>query len=145
MIEFQEWCRADDIARSYVATWEIINDALYLVDVDTHETENWVTMPRLDPAAWDGGQAAVPATWVSGTLHACREGEAMEYISMTNASTYTENLLFKIDKGELVNMEIIQSKVEEERENLIRINPFARIWVLVSYLAMVALVLIGGE
>lgn len=143
--EYQESCCADDKARGYVATWEIVNGALYLVDIDTNGTVNWMTMPRLDLAAWDGGQAAVPATWVSGTLHACREGEAMEYISMRNESAYTEDLLFKIEKGELVYMEIILSKVEEEREKLTRINPLSRIWVLVSSLTMVALVLMYGE
>lgn len=146
MIEFPVSCCHDDKARGYVATWEIVNDALYLVDVDTNGSTDWVTMPRLDPAAWDGGgQAAVPATWVSGTLHACREGEVMKYINMRNASAYTEDLLFKIEKGELVNMEIVQSKVEEERVKLIRINTFSSIWVLVCSLTMIALVLMPGE
>lgn len=145
MIEFQESCCVDDKARGYVATWEIVNDTLYLTDVvDTNETTDWATIPRLDPAAWDGRQTTVPATWVSGTLHAYREGEAMEYISMRNASAYIEDLLFKIEKGELVNMDIIQNKVEE-REKLTRINPFSRIWVLVSSLTMVALVLMSSE
>jgi hypothetical protein len=90
--------------RGYVATWEVKDDHLLLVDVailksvseQNHKgvsTELSSVMSKMFP-----GGKAVPANWFSGHI-IVPNGKLVQYIHMGYASTYENYIVLRIEKG----------------------------------------------
>lgn len=88
--------------RGYIATWEIIEQRLFLtgiedavidVDGEPHETTLQTIFPRRSHP--------VLATWVSGELR-CPEGRLRSYVHAGFASKYERDRVFFVEKGTVV-------------------------------------------
>jgi len=95
--------------RGYVATWEIIEqqlfltgieDAIFEVDGKAHEATLKTVFPR--------GRFPVPATWVTGELR-CPEGRLRNYVHAGFGSEYERDRIFFIEKGTVVEEWLIHN------------------------------------
>lgn len=101
---FQEVCTA--CWRGYVGTWEIINDHLYLVDLEAHWQDGEpVSLEQLFPDCDGAAIQKVFAHWYSGTLR-CARGKLLDYVHMGYDSTYERSLLLSFDCGVLVKTNV---------------------------------------
>ena len=81
--------------RGYIGTWEIINDRLYLIDLEGKlEDDAEVTLETFFPGFPD----RVFAHWYSRTIRV-PQGKMLEYIHMGYGSIYERDLLIKIENG----------------------------------------------
>lgn len=86
--------------RGYVATWEIVDRRLYLVDLDGH-IDTGDAIERADLAAiFPGRPRPVPATWVSEFLY-CPEGRLRCYVHAGFGSLYEREREFSVVRGEV--------------------------------------------
>ena len=88
--------------RGYVATWEIIDERLYLTALENAvcklgEELHEATLETLFP----GGPFPKPATWVTGRF-SCPEGRLRSYVHAHFASEYERDRIFFIEKGLVV-------------------------------------------
>ncbi len=90
--------------RGYVATWEVRNQNLLLVDVEILQsvkkpgesefsTELKSVMAQMFP-----GEKEVPARWFSGNM-IVPDGKPVRYVHMGYASTYEKYILMRFEKG----------------------------------------------
>lgn len=88
--------------RSYVATWEIIDQRLFLTGI---EGAVYAADGKLQDATlatlFPRGPFPVPATWVSDRLR-CPEGRLRAYVHAGFASEYERDRMLIVYKGELV-------------------------------------------
>jgi uncharacterized protein (TIGR02996 family) len=100
--------------RGYVATWELSDDALFLVGLDAWLAGGEGPTGRRggDPDWYDRGNASledvfpghggrIAATWFTGELRVPR-GELLQYVHMAYASEYERDLLLVLHRGRLV-------------------------------------------
>lgn len=91
--------------RGYVGTWEILNNRLYLID--------------LQAAFFGGSEASVStifpdtpqrvfAHWYSGTLRV-PQGKLLKYVHGGFGSTYERDQLLEIERGLLVETRVISN------------------------------------
>jgi len=110
-------CFYTSCARNYVATWEIINDKLYLNNIknacyrlvadsikssiDSIGTE-YADLKRLFPDKYEDGR--VLADWVTAKMISPK-GEMLYHISLGFLSIYEKETEFTIENGLLVNIQ----------------------------------------
>ena len=88
--------------RGYVATWEITNKRLYLIEIEgTFKDGSDGSLAALFPGFPD----RVFAHWYSGRLRIPR-GKLLNYVHMGYASEYEQDILLDIDGGVLTHVEI---------------------------------------
>lgn len=99
--DFDANCTA--IHRGYIATWQILNDRLYLIDIDGEistgiDSSTKVTINDLFP----GYTERVFAHWYSGELR-IPQGELLHYVHGGYASSYEQDLFIKIVHGIVIS------------------------------------------
>lgn len=88
--------------RGYVGTWEIIDNRLYLTDIDaTLEDGTVVTLASIFPDYPN----RVFAHWYSGDIR-IPQGKLLEYVHAGYASRYERDLFLYISKGVITSTEI---------------------------------------
>lgn len=102
-----EHCTA--LWRGYVGTWEIRDDRLYLLAIDTQFQDG---SPARLVDLFPGHPERVFAHWFTGTLR-CPLGGILRYVHMGYGSVYEEDLLLHIDRGVLTRREVrVNGKAE---------------------------------
>lgn len=104
--------------RGYVASWEISEDALYLVDVtvetfdqQTRKSQRASVRPKLFP-----GATRVLAQWYSGVL-LIPDGKLVDYVHMGFGSTYDHYRIFRIESGRVTeSLSLSQAEFERYRD-----------------------------
>ena len=101
--------------RGYVATWEIINDKLYLTKIDswfcnrrikTKSGCRKVTLHDLFSAKVNDGRVA--ATWFSNELRV-PDGKQLKYVHSGYASIYERDIIFDVDAGKIVKQDVLEA------------------------------------
>ncbi len=85
------------LRRGYIGTWEIVDDRLYLVDIEGSLADG--TMADLE-TVFPGCGGRVFADWYSGTVR-LPQGKLLQYVHLAFGSTYERDLLLEFDKGVL--------------------------------------------
>lgn len=105
--------------RGYVATWEIIDDKLYLTKIDS-----WLCRPsirtksgcrRVTVRDLFGGKVVdgkVFASWFSDNLRV-PDGKQLKYVHSGYASIYERDLIFDVDAGKIVKHETVDNTKRE--------------------------------
>ena len=88
--------------RCYVATWEVVNDRLYLIDIEG-DLENGE--PASLAAVFPGYADRVFAHWYNGELR-IPQGERTNYVHMGYHSTFERDLLITVVRGVLTQRRI---------------------------------------
>ena len=88
--------------RGYVGTWEIRDARLFLVGIEADYQDG---APATLASLFQGEAERIFARWFTGTLRCPRGGE-LEYVHMGYGSIYEEDLLLKIEQGNLVGQEV---------------------------------------
>lgn len=84
--------------RGYVASWEIVEDRLYLVDIRANFADGRAaTLADLFPET----PQRVPATWFTGELR-CPTGRLLGYIHSGYSSIYEQDLFLRFEQGVLL-------------------------------------------
>lgn len=96
-------CRANSaIQRGYLGTWEIINERLYLTELEALlESGQIVDLGALFPEF----ATRVFAHWYSGTLR-IPQGKEIEYIHAGYCSEFERDLLIEVEKGVVRGMSV---------------------------------------
>ena len=85
--------------RGYQGTWKVINDRLYLVDIQaTDVAGNPMNIEDLFPGYSNG----VFAHWFSGEIR-CPQGKMLDYVHMGYGSTYEKDFFLTFSKGVLIS------------------------------------------
>lgn len=101
--------------RGYVATWEIINDSLYLTKINswfcnkrirTRSGCRRVTLRDLFGVKVVNGRVA--ATWSYDELRV-PDGKEIEYVHMGYGSVYERDIIFGVDAGKILKREVIDN------------------------------------
>lgn len=101
--------------RGYVATWEMINDKLYLSKINswfcnrrirTKSGCRRVMLRDLFGAKVIDGRVA--ATWFSDEL-CLPDGKELEYVHMGYGSIYERDIIFDVDAGKITKREVIDN------------------------------------
>lgn len=96
--------------RGYVASWEIKDSRLYLIDIaGAYEDGSPATLESLFP----GFPKRVFAHWYSGTLRV-PQGEQLKYVHMGWASTYERDLLIDVEEGVVKELRVKQNQIDPE-------------------------------
>ena len=104
---FESNCTA--LWRGYVASWEIVDDRLYLVGLTgTLEDGTDATLATIFPEFPD----RVFAHWYSGTIRS-PQGKLLEYVHMGYGSTYERDLFLDVERGVVVTTRERQNGVAE--------------------------------
>ena len=94
--------------RRYIGSWEIVDDRLYLTDLDGWlEDGTRVTAGMIFPGFPD----KVFAQWYSGQLR-IPEGELLKYVHMGYGSTYERDLLLEVRDGVVIETSLRHNEVE---------------------------------
>jgi hypothetical protein len=92
--------------RGYVATWEISESALYLVDLKgTISGSGGVNIATIFP----DDPERIKADWFSGTLRIPR-GKCINYMHLGYGSIYEEDLIIEVENGVVKKREIVDNK-----------------------------------
>jgi hypothetical protein len=83
--------------RGYIATWEILNDYLYLIDIKFNTPNGDIGMDYAFPDNPD----KVLADWYTGELR-IPLGDLLEYIHGGYDSTYDSDWTIKVEKGKVI-------------------------------------------
>jgi hypothetical protein len=101
--------------RGYVATWEIINNRLYLTKIDSWfcnnrmiKTKNGCRRVVLQNLFGTKVNNKVAASWFSGSLRV-PDGRELQYVHMGYGSIYEREIVFEVVAGEIVKKEIIDN------------------------------------
>jgi len=98
--------------RGYVGTWEIINDRLYLIELNGElESGQDADLETVFP----GYGQRVFAHWYSGVIR-LPQGKMLEYIHMGYGSTYERDLLLEFEKGVLISRHVKVNGVAEDKD-----------------------------
>ena len=91
--------------RGYVGTWEIVEDRLYLIDLQGElEGGGVASVATIFPDYPD----RVFAHWYSGTIR-IPQGKLLNYVHMGYSSTYERDLFLEIEKGVIKNSHVRQN------------------------------------
>lgn len=105
--------------RGYVATWEIRDSALWLVDIDgLVETDHGLEEARLENL-FPWRSPPIKATWMTGELR-CPEGRRMVTDNRGFASIYERDRLIDIRRGEVTDEFL---RINPPGEVIYAINP----------------------
>ena len=92
--------------RGYVATWEISEDTMYLVDLRSSGSRSTdLSIATLFP----GSPNKVKAEWFTGELRLPR-GKCIRYVHLGYGSVYEEELIIEIKNGIVKNRRIIDNR-----------------------------------
>ncbi len=86
--------------RRYIATWEIKNNKLFLIDI--------IGKYKLE------SKEPIFAEWFSGEIKIPR-GPMIQYIHMNFASIYEKELHLKIEKGVVIETMLIENKIKKKK------------------------------
>lgn len=100
--------------RGYVARWEVVDEALYLVDLDGLIERDGAPIRANLKMALPWLKPPVLATWVSDCLR-CPEGRLISYRHFGFESRYERDRLLHVEKGRVL-------------EEWLRLNPPEPIW-----------------
>ena len=86
--------------RGYIATWEVRDDILHLVELD-----GWLRLPddvvqATIATALPWVKGSLPATWFSGWIR-CPEGRLLDYVHAGYSSLYERDRSFFFEEGKL--------------------------------------------
>ena len=111
MIEPRTWFSGNQ--RGYVATWEVRDDFLYLVEIDS-----WICEPpssdnckRADLKELFGERyqdGRVKAMWFSGELR-MPEGKVLQYVHVGYVSLYERDTILTVESGKIVDAKVIDN------------------------------------
>jgi hypothetical protein len=105
---FADVCTA--LWRGYVGTWEIINDRLYMVELQgTLDDGSGATLETVFP----GYPEQVFAHWYSGSLR-IPQGKLLEYVHMGYGSTYERDVFLDLKKGVVVGKRVQTNGVSDD-------------------------------
>lgn len=105
--QFKVNCTA--LWRGYVGQWEIVDDRLYLTELQgTLKSGDEASVTTVLP----GFPGSVFAHWYSGTIR-IPQGEQLEYVHGGYASTYEKDLLLELERGVVKNVHIRQNGIVE--------------------------------
>lgn len=93
--------------RGYIATWEIDQGILYLKDIKARIDGVIVGLERMFPGQHD----RVEATWFTGKLRV-PQGKVLKY-GYGYESIYEYDRIIHIQKGKVINREIIKNDLDE--------------------------------
>jgi len=97
--------------RAYVGTWEIIDERLYLVEIDaTYNNGNKVKMTDIFPES----QEKVFANWFTGPV-LCNCGELLDF----KERIYEEELILTFSNGILVKEKTVKNAVKIKKNDQI--------------------------
>jgi hypothetical protein len=99
--------------RGYIATWEIIDSKLYLIELDA-TTENYA---KRDVNFLFPGQQKVFAEWFSGTIEALG-GDLIEYHHQGYSSKYKYSYKHTFISGVLIDKEILNNELNAKNHDL---------------------------
>lgn len=95
--------------RRYVGSWEIVDDHLYLTDLNgTLEDGTKASVATIFPGFPD----KVFAQWYSGTIR-IPQGEELEYVHMGYGSTFERDLLLDVERGVVVATTVRRNDIEK--------------------------------
>jgi hypothetical protein len=112
--------------RGYIATWEIRDNKLYLLSMDTgpdrsraEDPETWELMACCGTiiapeTIFPGEPLPVLAVWFSGQLR-CVKGDMVNYIHMGCASTFEHEFLIELENGVVVGEPVCSDDGLRER------------------------------
>ena len=107
---FESNCTA--LWRGYVGSWEIVEDRLYLVELNgTLEDGSEASLATVFPGFPD----RVFAHWFTGTIR-IPQGRMLEYVHMDYLSIYERDLLLEIKKGVVINTSIRNNGTAEDKD-----------------------------
>jgi hypothetical protein len=84
--------------RGYIATWEIIDNILYLIDITIRTPKGETGLVYVFPDTTD----KIKATWYSGELR-IPQGDCLHYEHGGYESIYASDWFISIEKGEVVS------------------------------------------
>jgi hypothetical protein len=105
--------------RGYVATWEILNDQLYLVKINSwlcrNSAENKSDCRQANLKELFGESVVddrVSASWFSGSLRV-PDGKQLQYVHAGYASVYERDIMFEVEAGKIIKREVIDNTKRE--------------------------------
>jgi hypothetical protein len=96
--------------RGYIGSWEIREGALYLTDLKAWiRDREGMAAPVGFEAVFPGKRTPLKADWFTGTLRIPR-GKPIRYVHMGYQTVYEEEVLLRIEKGNVVNRQRIDNR-----------------------------------
>jgi hypothetical protein len=96
--------------RGYIGSWEIREGALYLVGINAWMRDGGGrAAPVGFEAVFPGKKAPLKAEWFTGTLRIPR-GKPIRYVHMGYQTVYEEEVLLRIEKGNVVDRQRIDNR-----------------------------------
>ena len=95
--------------RGYIGQWEVLDDRLYLTDLDGMLTDG--SQANIE-TIFPGFPDRVFAHWYSDTIR-IPQGKLLDYVHMGYASKYERDLLLTFKKGVLENIEVRENGTSE--------------------------------
>lgn len=92
--------------RGYVAFWEIRDQRLYLIGIDSFLGKRKVFLSQLLPNRFKHGR--VFADWFSGELR-IPDGKELQYVHMGYGSTYERDIVYSVKDGTLMTRIVIDN------------------------------------
>jgi hypothetical protein len=100
-------CNFTSCWRGYYGTWEIIDNKLYLIQLEAYiEGYEKVDLNYLFP-----GQNKVFANWFSGEIR-IPQGERLHYVHMGYGTLYEKDLYLVFENGKLVNQYVLDNQAK---------------------------------
>jgi hypothetical protein len=93
--------------RGYVASWEIQDDRLFLVAIDTYLEKKKISLSELFARRMRNER--VFAEWFSGQLRV-PEGEQLQVVRIGYASTYQRDIFLEVQKGRVISRAIVDNR-----------------------------------
>jgi hypothetical protein len=105
--------------RGYVATWELVNDQLFLNKLEGFlKGGGAASMQTVFPFA----TGPVFAEWVSQTL-ILPEGKQLKYVHMGFESVYEREIHLTIKRGKLTNKNVITNREDKNKKSFDPMDP----------------------
>ena len=106
--DFQAYPDGDSTGnwRGYIAYWQLRDDRLYLIGIDTYLGGKKVFLPQLFPDGVIDGRVA--ADWFSGELR-LPDGKELQYVHMGYGSTYERDIIYTVRAGKVVGRRVIDN------------------------------------
>lgn len=96
--------------RGYIGSWEIRENTLYLVDIKAWMRDSSGKAAPVDfEGLFPGKRAPLKAEWFTGTLRIPR-GKPLRYVHMGYQTVYEEEVLLRIEKGNVVDRQRIDNR-----------------------------------
>ena len=91
--------------RGYIATWEIRDDALWLISLEADVNDNETVRPAAFQDICRKWKPPVRASWFTGDLR-CPEGGLLSYAHHGFASIYERDRMIWIERGQVVGEQL---------------------------------------